>query len=460
LRWIGLLLLVAVSGAWAGGVYRWVDAQGRVHFSDKPPPGRDVQAQESLEQLRLQDAFGTFKIPVRLPIRNPGDGRSVSLERLEVRLDAANSKGVTAGRIFAGESCDVAASVQWNEGALDLSDAQLADRVVQRFADQGWPVSASGAGGRLSLNAEIVDLKLDQCVYLERDYWPANRERAARAYMKVRWTLTDAGDEIFRATSEGAADGWQSMDKAEAVIIRAIEQAADNALGDRDFADAMRGGPDAYGVRGERAGIAVEPASEPLKLGLTWGARDARFQDRSQVLLAATVTVRTRRGHGSGVVIDAAGYALTNAHVVGDERQVTVLTRTGALVAEVVRRDRRADVALLRFAAADSASAPIGSVEPRPGDVLYVVGTPLDESLSHTVTQGILSATRDLEGRRLYQTDAQINPGNSGGPVFDAAGELVALSASGLFTRQGASVGVNYLIPIGAALEAAGVQPR
>lgn len=62
--------------------------------------------------------------------------------------------------------------------------------------------------------------------------------------------------------------------------------------------------------------------------------------------------------------------------------------------------------------------------------------------------------------QRLYQTDAAISPGNSGGPVFDAAGELVALSVAGLFTRQGASLNVNYLIPIEQALQAMKVVPR
>ena len=80
--------------------------------------------------------------------------------------------------------------------------------------------------------------------------------------------------------------------------------------------------------------------------------------------------------------------------------------------------------------------------------------------LSHTVTQGILSAVRQESGRRLFQTDASINPGNSGGPVFDSAGELVALSVAGLFTRQGASLNVNYLIPIGEELQALKVTPR
>ena len=73
---------------------------------------------------------------------------------------------------------------------------------------------------------------------------------------------------------------------------------------------------------------------------------------------------------------------------------------------------------------------------------------------------GLLSAIREVEGRRLFQTDASINRGNSGGSVFDAGGELVALSVSGLFNQQGVSFGVNYLIPVADALSAVGASSR
>ena len=116
--------------------------------------------------------------------------------------------------------------------------------------------------------------------------------------------------------------------------------------------------------------------------------------------------------------------------------------------------------ALSTAAAANLAPVTVATQEPRPGDPLYVIGTPLSLKLCHTVTQGILSAVRNERGRRLYQTDASINPGNSGGPVFDASGELVALSVAGLFTPQGSSLNVNYLIPVEQALGALKVAER
>jgi len=456
-RILSLLLLGMLAPSLHAEVYKWTDPNGRVHYSDKPPPKQADQPPPAVEELRIKDAFGSFKIPTSMPLSNPGDAQSVSLDRFAVRLDSANSREVTSGRVFAGSNCDIAAAVQWNAGALDASEADVALVVAERFRGVGWPLSAAGtdAPARLSLQAELIDLKLDFCVYLDGSFRPGN-ERAARAYVKVRWVLSDNDEVIFREVSEGANDGWRTGGRISDVVRRAVAQAADNVLAQQRFADAMRGAPDAFGVRG---GIATrddgaEPT--PVAVGLTWGTGEGRFQDRSENLLAATVTVRTLRGHGSGVVVDAKGYALTNAHVVGTERHVTLLVDGRSVAAQVVNRNSHTDVALLQFDGAQLIAAPVGRSAPRPGDTLFVIGTPLDISLSHTVTQGILSAVRHVEGRKLYQTDASINRGNSGGPVFNAAGDLVALSMSGLFSRQGASMGVSYLIPIDTALAAVG----
>jgi serine protease Do len=90
---------------------------------------------------------------------------------------------------------------------------------------------------------------------------------------------------------------------------------------------------------------------------------------------------------------------------------------------------------------------------PVPGDEIYVIGTPLDLSLSETITKGIVSAERIIDGQPYLQTDAAINPGNSRGPAFDANGELVAIAVAGIFTSSGASVNINYLIPIDEAMK-------
>jgi S1-C subfamily serine protease len=146
--------------------------------------------------------------------------------------------------------------------------------------------------------------------------------------------------------------------------------------------------------------------------------------------------------------------------VVGAESQVIVILGKREVEARVLRRDEKRDIALLKLHE-DVATKPylVGRKAPIDGDTLYVIGTPLDEGLSQSVTTGVLSGTRELNGMTYYQTDAAVNPGNSGGPVLDVHGELVGLVVSGLRTKTGSSLNVNYIIPIASALEALAIRP-
>lgn len=463
--WLPAVLLCACA-AWSGhtpaaGVYKWKDAQGNVHFSDKPPPGGDKASPEGVQSVQIQDAYTGVSVANKPPIRNArtNGGPGILLSRFTLQLDAANSRNVTVGRQFYGENCDRSADLLWNEGMLDLKGKQAEELVAGRFEQAGYSLGYGGGVGEFELQAELVRLKVDVC--------SGSRSAAGsglRSYVKMRWTLIPRGGTtpVYRATSEGAFDGWNTGQKDS--VVRAVSNATDNLLGDRAFADALagEGGTAAPGsvVTGGALTKNVSDLDEAVEVAFDRGTGGGSFRDRSERLLAGSVTIATLRGHGSGVVIDSAGYVITNAHVVGQEREVKVIVDNKTLEGRVVKRNAGIDVALIQLSGEGLSAVSVAGAEPRPGDPLYVIGTPLDMKLSHTVTQGILSAVRQESGRRLFQTDASINPGNSGGPVFDAAGELVALSVAGLFTRQGASLNVNYLIPIGEALTALKVSAR
>lgn len=264
----------------------------------------------------------------------------------------------------------------------------------------------------------------------------------------MRWALKGLdGGEPYAGTSEGAYDGGYNGTQVRDSVRKALDQATDNLLGEPAFAERPAD---------SRSVAASVPAGAATQVAIRYGDAGTTFRGRSEELLRTALTVRTTRGHGSGVIIDAAGYALMNAHVVGEDDEVQVVLDTRQIAAHVVDRDRRNDVALLRFSADDVKGASLAR-SARPGDPLYVVGAPLSLQLSHSVTEGILSAVRNQDGVPFYQTDATVNPGNSGGPVFDEADELVAISVSRLVGAQGNSLNVNYLIPIGRALDAVGV---
>jgi serine protease Do len=157
----------------------------------------------------------------------------------------------------------------------------------------------------------------------------------------------------------------------------------------------------------------------------------------------------TQRGLGSGFVLYADGYVLTNAHVVdgADDVFVTLIDKR-EFRAKVIGADKRSDVALLKIDATGLPTVRIGDVTRlKVGEWVIAIGSPF--GLENTVTAGIVSAkSRDTgELLPLIQTDVAINPGNSGGPLINMRGEVVGINSQ-IYSRSGGYMGISFAIPI------------
>lgn len=165
---------------------------------------------------------------------------------------------------------------------------------------------------------------------------------------------------------------------------------------------------------------------------------------------------RERDAMGSGFIISADGYVLTNHHVVNKADKITVrLSDQREMEAKLVGTDERSDLALLKIDASDLPVVKIGdSDQLRVGDWVLAIGSPF--GFDYSATQGIVSA----KGRSLpkdnyvsfIQTDVAINPGNSGGPLFNLEGEVVGINSQ-IFSPSGGSVGLSFAIPINSAMK-------
>ena len=180
------------------------------------------------------------------------------------------------------------------------------------------------------------------------------------------------------------------------------------------------------------------------------------FQGRKEMLSAlvkAVVTVQTDDGHGSGFLITNDGYLITNQHVVGDESLVKVKFEQGfTLDAQVVKTNRDFDLALLKVQATDLPALNLGDDKGLMlGEEIFAIGTPMEAALSQSVSRGILSGRRDIEGRSLLQTDVSINPGNSGGPLIDENGLVVGVATLKI-SGKGLE-GLGFGVPMSQALE-------
>jgi serine protease Do len=161
---------------------------------------------------------------------------------------------------------------------------------------------------------------------------------------------------------------------------------------------------------------------------------------------------RRQRGTGSGVIISADGYILTNNHVAGDAEQIKVKLADGReFKAKRIGTDKETDIALIKIEATSLPYARLGDSDKlEQGEWVLALGSPF--GLQQTMTAGIVSATgRDLGAQggqftNFIQTDASINPGNSGGPLVNMQGEVIGINAL-IFSRSGASEGIGFAIP-------------
>ncbi len=162
---------------------------------------------------------------------------------------------------------------------------------------------------------------------------------------------------------------------------------------------------------------------------------------------------------GTGFIISADGYVLTNHHVVDGADEVRVrLNDRREFTAKVVGSDEQSDVALLKVAASGLPALRIGeSSALRPGQWVVAIGSPF--GLDQSVTAGIVSAigrANPYSGQRyvpFIQTDVAINRGNSGGPLLDTRGQVVGINSQ-IFSNSGGYMGVSFAIPIDVAMNA------
>lgn len=159
---------------------------------------------------------------------------------------------------------------------------------------------------------------------------------------------------------------------------------------------------------------------------------------------------RTAASLGSGVIVSADGYVLTNDHVVARADSIVVALKDGREVpAKVIGTDPDTDLAVLRISLDKLPVLPFKTSPSAVGDVVLAIGNPF--GVGQTVTQGIISAIgRSGLGINTYedfvQTDAAINPGNSGGALVDVSGNLIGVN-SAIYSRSGGSMGIGFAIP-------------
>jgi serine protease Do len=168
--------------------------------------------------------------------------------------------------------------------------------------------------------------------------------------------------------------------------------------------------------------------------------------------VGSVVMLVTGSGSGSGVLVSEDGYVLTNAHVVGDDTAIGVRWSDRIeTLAQVVRVAKDRDVAIVKTNPRDRTPLAIKRGAVTPGQRVYAIGTPLDKAFQSSVSSGVVSANRVIDGLRYIQSDTSIAPGSSGGALLDETGSVIGIAVAQY--RNDGPTGINMFIPVGDAMD-------
>lgn len=186
---------------------------------------------------------------------------------------------------------------------------------------------------------------------------------------------------------------------------------------------------------------------EPIKIILS---KRNPFQNTTEMLretVSSVVTVETEGKFGSGVFISDDGYLITNYHVIEGKNAIYVkIDKDKKIKAEIVKFNKDFDLAILKVNSINSKGLQFyDSDKTSLGDDVFAIGTPLDKKLQQSISKGIISGYRELNGVNFIQTDVSINSGNSGGPLLNLNGEIIGINT---LKASGNNIsGIGFSIP-------------
>ena len=340
----------------------------------------------------------------------------------------------TGGGLFCGTAKPLRYTKQMDNWLVTLLTKVFKERAAALGLGPGSTRSVfddkGGGAADYRLGAMLLALDYRVCGY---------REIKGQAYAQVKWELFSARRQkvVYSGTIEASHAAADSIEETQfdTAFMRAI---VDNLLGDPRFAETIRSGGAAQETTQALPALPIRPGAT-IAGGVAQSAAELR---------AAVVTVESGIASGSGFYVSGDGHLLTNAHVVGDAKFVRIRLGGGrSLVGEVLRVDKTRDVALLQADPPTGGALALRTAAPQVGEEVYALGSPYGQTLSGTLTRGVLSARRVLEGVAYLQSDVAINPGNSGGPLIDAQGRVLGI------TQLGNAQGVGLFIPIDDALD-------
>ncbi len=329
--------------------------------------------------------------------------------------------------------------------------------------------------GEYKISAKIIDADIDACGTTNGIFKTIiSPEYKGKLFLKIEWAVYDnlRKTTVYKTVTEGYTNLKQSSSEGlEIMISDAFGMAAHNFGTDKHFHDLIFFGktpPDDWRKSKKKKNTESRPrAFNPMEDVIIKNPPLSKTALNNHIdeTLEIAVLVQGGIGHGSGFFITNQGHILTNHHVVGNAMRVRIVTanKKEKLIAEVLRVDKKRDVALLKLEKIPEdlkiETVPIQTIWPKVSADIYALGAPSSTRMQGTLTKGIISAHRKKfkvfgVNMDFIQGDVQTIGGNSGGALLDEYGNIIGLSVAGMYQKIGESdSGLNLFIPIEDALK-------
>ena len=371
-----------------------------------------------------------------------------------VRVIAALPAGATWLKLRGGSLCVSAPIVKtWTGGRMQQDLPPYATAFKTELEQAGYKVVTPGednlfdpeAGSADYMAAAVItDEQIDGCI-MPGDLFTHRGDIRGDSSMKIDWQVYSPIKKqvVARVSTSGTAHLDKSVPGGQAQLINQsfasnVRELAANA----EFRAAMSA-PKAL-----TKGFVVPGQQSKILLAGSLKAGPRHIDDAA----GSVVMLITGTGSGSGILVSDDGYVLTNAHVVGDEKTIRVRWSDRIeTLAQVVRVAKDRDVAIIKTNPRDRTPLAIKRGAVSPGQRVYAIGTPLDKAFQGTVSSGIVSANRVIDGLRYIQSDTTVSHGSSGGALLDETGSVIGITDLGI--QNDGPAGLNLFIPIGDAMD-------
>ena len=409
--WITLIgALTAASAAWAFSV---------------PLPPWVAQVQMNPDNRARPVVFS--KAVIRVPLGQPIVTVDTGLLCLPRQTQTWNGSN-------ANFTPDAALQTQFNR-ELSAAGFKTASDPANLFDTSG------DSAAEFEVGAEVTGIQEEICY----QFTGLNDSQSAKGALRidVDWQIYSRLQRKVVArisTAGGDEERHLAVGVPQVLLDTAIDQNIKALLNTPAFRTAIASGPPAQGqafAAGDRSPLPIPAQGQKLTVADATGS---------------VVAVFAGGGFGSGWVVGD-GYVITNQHVVGEATNVRIKWSDGLETpGQVLRTDVRRDVALVKTDTRGRPALSIRLEAVQPGETVFAIGTPLDPSLQNTVTRGIVSAMRTIDGFAFIQSDVMVNHGNSGGPLLDDKSRVVGMTEAGI-QPNGAPSGINLFIPVRDALD-------